>query len=567
MPSRRSHTHTGGNEEKSREHDSLPLLRALDIAGGDPLAVILEAENPRDIVQSLSEQDFFWLMKKATGDEVLPLLTLASSEQKQYLLDLEIWDRDRVDRNRSLHWLQLFSEADPEGLAWWIFYEGQQIARFLLQGNLEMIIREPDEELELTDEFFSFDDTLYLRVTDQEHRKTIEGMIEIMYREDDIMARSLLQEIVSVVPSEVEEEQYRLRANRISELGFLPFEEAAAVFSPLEPLSLREDETSSFHPYASGEDDRPAPPVIPLHQMKGTSLLADSLAGIGDPQQFDRIRFEFAGLCNRITAAEGLSRLDFDTLGEKCRKAGGYLNIAVESICGQDPQRARRLMENNPLEHIFRVGFGLALTLNDTVMTWIDESWFRSRGLPASFWGEPAGMILSGLLKRPPRHFTGREDTEYRDFEQVSELEAAAAVFRHLRAMDDLLRKIDETIPHSVELLESETVTAPGIIFTFWARGTLGRKEGALELSIAEAHEFMELLRTGEPGPPFAMPGREERFIRDLTGGVRPPDAARSEDMRHSLSLLWKEFSEEYKWVPASALDRRFARFLLIRKA
>ena len=58
---------------------------------------ILDSDKPRELVESMPSEDFFWLIKKVGVDDCLPVLELASAEQWQYVLDLEIWKRDRLD--------------------------------------------------------------------------------------------------------------------------------------------------------------------------------------------------------------------------------------------------------------------------------------------------------------------------------------------------------------------------------------------------------------------------------------------------------------------------------------
>jgi len=100
-------------------------LRSL--SGKEILGWILERENPREIVQRLSTVDFFWLIKKIGEEDCVPVLELASVEQWQHLLDLEIWRKDRLYVEQTSLWLQRLCQADPTRLARWLFSEGRDI--------------------------------------------------------------------------------------------------------------------------------------------------------------------------------------------------------------------------------------------------------------------------------------------------------------------------------------------------------------------------------------------------------------------------------------------------------
>jgi len=303
------------------------------LSGGDITKSILESATPAKTVQSISEQDFFWLMKKAGEEEYLPLLKLASTEQRQYILDMELWTRDQLKGDVTFEWLERLRGADPDHLAWWLFHEGQDLAHLILFRNIDVIVKGPDEELDLPDEFFTNDDVIYIRVINYKHYDTIRKIIELLFREDENYARNLIEEVASIIPAEMEEDMYHQRATRLAEAGFLPFDEASAVFSPLGQEILETGETLPQRFTRTDKEIQSSVPVLPLLNAGAENILVRALSDIGDTSLIDRARLEFAGLCNRITAAEGLGDLDPDILREKCRKAGGYINIALEKVC------------------------------------------------------------------------------------------------------------------------------------------------------------------------------------------------------------------------------------------
>ena len=53
--------------------------------------------------------------------------------------------------------------------------------------------------------------------------------------------RTLMSGLASVIQSEMEEGMYRMRNRRLAENGFLPFEEAISIYSPLSPEQLNRE--------------------------------------------------------------------------------------------------------------------------------------------------------------------------------------------------------------------------------------------------------------------------------------------------------------------------------------
>ena len=67
------------------------------LSGSVALDRILALENPEEFVRNMAHVDLYWLVKKIGEEDALPVLQMASSEQWEFLLDLELWKKDRLD--------------------------------------------------------------------------------------------------------------------------------------------------------------------------------------------------------------------------------------------------------------------------------------------------------------------------------------------------------------------------------------------------------------------------------------------------------------------------------------
>ncbi len=61
------------------------------------LDMILDAKSPATLTQSFPDQDLYYLMHKIGPYDFIPVLSMATSEQWEYILDVEVWDNDRLD--------------------------------------------------------------------------------------------------------------------------------------------------------------------------------------------------------------------------------------------------------------------------------------------------------------------------------------------------------------------------------------------------------------------------------------------------------------------------------------
>ncbi|MCP4665055.1 MAG: hypothetical protein GY849_01710, partial [Deltaproteobacteria bacterium] len=339
--------------------------------------------------------------------------------------------------------------------------------------------------------------------------------------------------------------------------------EALSVYAPLEPDSISTEKQSELPDVVLDEETLAMVPLSPLYHTRKGTLLTGTLSGIKDPLLVDRLRLEFAGLCNQIISADGMKARDMEALIKTCRKTGAYLNLALEKLCGPDVASAENLLKNHALLTLFRVGFGLAMKLKWKAERWLKESWFYGKeGFVFSFWGDAWGETLAALMEKRPRLWVGLGEEETRDFERLSELEACRNVLERLMVLDRLLARLTGRYVLDKKDYEEPGQTFHPLLFNLWARGML---ELPLRFSgIGRDHEkqFFGLLRDGESSPPFRMPGFEAVFVRYFLGYVSDFEPEARGILKETLTLIWDEFRDEYAWVPADNLDGRFSGYM-----
>ncbi len=560
---------TGRVEQGHGSGDTGSSLNALlasyaSVTGRELLDRILEAENPALWVESLSFGDFFWLIKKIGNDDTLPLLSLATDDQWQHLLDMEIWDRDHLDEEKAMVWLQRLYEADRQRTVRWLLSDGYEFACLCLKKYLQVLVVEEDEEPpEIPEGYFTHDGVVFLGVSNEAWRPFIEEMTKRMAGEHPARYWALLQALPVMIASEAEEELYHRRSTRVAEQGFLPFEEALEVLSPLDERVLAAGAGERVVPIDLDEEEIKAlVPLLPLYQAEKGTLFEKALKTVADPGVMDRIRLEFAGICNALLALETPTVEDPQDLVRVCREAAGYLNLAMERICEGDPERAGGMMRANPLLWIHRVGFGYLLKLRWKAEQWKKKSWFDRKGLSPVFWGEDRGGVLAALLLKKPMLFQGLEAGEpVKCFEHVEELERAERILEEVIALDRLCEAIAQAAPPEESLLLEEELTYRHLIFEFWSRRLIERKPSMRGISMEEAGRLFTLLRSGEKGPPYRMPGFGEAFVNDLMTHAAEEDPA----LRTILASIWEDFRRDCERVASADLERVISRFFLIR--
>lgn len=551
------------------QSDAEEVVRQIHSSPGKAvLERIMEHSHPRALVERLPSEDFFWLVKKIGEDDSIPLLAVASPDQWQYLLDLEVWEKDQPDIDYIGEWLQRLLHADSRRLIRWLFGEGEEFVSYYLSKNLEVVVKTEEEADDFTAGFFSLDGALFIRFTRGRHEEAIEELLRAMAEEDYPRYQNLLLGIAGVIAAETEEDLYRLRNVRLAEHGFLPFDEALAVYAPLSPDTTRTTEQSAALPGAlEGREEPPVLPALIVSQTPPDTVLAKVMCGVRDRALADRLQLGFAVLCNRILAAEGVAVHDLEVLVRVCQRAASYLNLALETLCGDDLAGAEQLLRHNELVAVFRAGFGLALSLRKEAARWLKTSWFQAQGLDYFFWGEEWGACLTGLMRKRPVAFLGSRSGKgtYEDFSGRDELARCRALLQWIMEMDALVRAMAEALPLDAEVLKARSLSVQQVLLTCWAKAP---KEGAPTfgaLTLEEVREFFRRVRGKSLTPPFRMGGDKERFVRTVAHYL--PEGKPSLALEEALGAIWKECEEEYAWVKIEDLDERMLRLFWVKSA
>lgn len=552
--------------EEDLRYDNREILKAVStLPSMEVINCILAQDDPERVVKEMSRVDLFWLVKKVGEEDSAPLLQLASEEQWQYLLDMELWKNDRIDIQKTFAWFERLFNADEKKFMEWLFREGHLYSHNYFYKILRVFVQKDDDQ-EFPKDFFTLDSTYYVKILDEEHKEEIEKILRAMAKTDFNKYQALLLGIMGSIPAEMEEELFRLRGVRLAEDGYLPFDEAIEVYSHqnLDKLKKNESEYKIFSPI--DDETKALIPIAPLVYAQGQNMITDIIGRIDDPVLMDRFRLEFGGLCNQIISADGIIPDEIELLKDVCMKSAGYINLGLEKLSGGDLNKAEECVRNNPLISLFRAGFSLALELKWEAEKWMNHAWYSSFGLETSFWGDEWGGILAGITLNKPRLFIDlEEDREFKDFATLSEIEKGRVILHRLIVLDRLLELISSNQDLEGDRIIDQHSTFQPLIFTYWFRELLGLEPGIRVIPINEAERIFLQLREGDINPPFQMPGYQDVFIKDLV--VKVPDLKTDDAhlLKESLAIIWQQFVEEYALVEIDDLDVRFAKFLFIR--
>lgn len=562
-------------QEKRRKIMELPPAKALDR--------ILNDRQPAALVHSFPEQDFYLLVNEIGPQDSLPLLSMATNKQWEHLVDLETWQKDRIEINSVTRWMSLLLEADSQRFIRWLLNDQLEFIEFYLFKNLEVRIREHDQDpADFGDEFFTLDDVYYLKFTDiptesesgklidKQRRKFLTQLVQRLAAADHQIYQNVFLEAAHVIPAETEEGCYRWRTMRLAEKGFLPFDEAVGIYQPIQPGEL-EGKHKKFIPRASQQVSTLPVPVSPLRELKQDNYFTRALQKIEAANIVQLLQTEFANLCNQIVVADRRTIGERDALQEVVKKASGYVSIGLEQMLKDkkdDAARAAALIIRYPLQDIFRAGFGAALKLKWRAEKWLSKCWFAQADLRLTFWGEQWMGVVGGLLVKKPLYYDNyKSGVLYREFATVEDIRESEAVFDQVIAVDELLSvmniKMDPPAQYGF-------LTYKNLLLTLWARHYRRLKGEKLKaLTLKQFLPFFEKLlpQPIDSGPRVAGKISAEMktaFLNWLATETGLKDYEITDRLGQTFENLFNEIESEYGRVAATDIDPRFVHLFLI---
>lgn len=554
---------------ESEKHLSIPALdpqELMALPGKKALDVILESPMPARLIQSLAEEDFFWLVQDIGPEDALPILARATNDQWQYLLDIELWHKDRLANEAVSRWLDLLLKADLERFVTWGIHNNLDLIELHLFKNLEVRIREEEGSAEDFGEgFFSLDNIFFVRIKDDKNDVAIKQFLEGLAARDLEKYHHILLEMGGVLPAETEESLYRFRNARLAEKGFFPFEEAIGIYQYVSPQQLLGKDFQSVK-HVRPRDMHQVVPVSSALYINDHGLFSAALKHIDNDLALEQIRIEFAALCNQILSADTLVVRDKTDLAAIVKKACGYLDIALGELSGADPQKTVALLDRFALKDVFRVGYGVVLRLKWKAEKWMGTSWFTNVGFGLDFWEEEWEAMLEGLLRKRPVMYTGVFDSSepYRDFRNLDEIRQCSESLDEIMAADHLLSLVFANGPPRQSNGMYQTVTYKNLLLTHWARRHLELTREDPPLTNARLQSFFKDLWAGGIKPYVIEPTMKEGFIRWITARAGMAPQKVSAYLEKTLFGLLDELEKEYGSVSPEDLDARYIRHFLV---
>ena len=400
-------------------------------------------------VAAMSSVELHRVVSSLGRTDAVELIALASPEQVRELVDLDVWDRDRVDLPEALDWLHLLLTRLPDDArAADLRMLDVELVGYVLLRHLRIhLLEEGEVPDELEDAILTPDRWFALEILaeDELTGQQVAEVVEQLYQVDHEEIRRLLHNLTAELPSELEEFAHRWRNNRLQDLGFADPQEALLIHAYLDPRAVHLNEGTADR--APRQDLEPVgTALVPL--LGGDDKFWDrALSRVDGPVELQRIQQALMNVSNRALSADRLAHDDLDGARVSLQRLLYRLSLGLEFLCDGNLDRAPQALANVALLRIARVGHSLVLDRRRRVLKILRQTPLGRSPGRVDLLDPPLHEQIAGLLASQPwfhdartastRPFHDLEDLRLADG-WIARLEVVARLVRHSRLPDPL---------------------------------------------------------------------------------------------------------------------------------
>ncbi|PLX98824.1 MAG: hypothetical protein C0623_11260 [Desulfuromonas sp.] len=445
--------------------------------------LLTEARDGGRIMERLSGQDVYLMLKEIGTEAVELVLPMISPDQFTFCLDLDCWNGDRIDSVKALQWIEQLFECEEEKILQIIREMNFELLVLILKMHVT-VLHGPDDidEDDVRIEAMRRDGGYEFDFKNGEESKLFIKLFEVLFRSDPGFYTYLIESVRGEHDSLLTESVYHQRTGRLHDAGFPDPLEARAIYSWIEPEEIRLGEGKL--PMQPSEDGV-AQPAFMLIEANPRDLLASALAECLTPSA----NWELACLANKILLADGVDLDDRPSVRDSLGRMYETFNLALEYLC-DDKAGAVELLKSTYFQHLFQVGYNLKIRLQRRANKLLKTA-------AGPFFDPPYKQFLEALGRKQPHYFTGLDDpaeTVERNFRSAIDLVRAE---KWLDMIERQRRLFADRLPFDLPSEESfdlagckpeqvEDLTLSRLFLTALANRVLGRDFGPEPLAAEE---------------------------------------------------------------------------------
>lgn len=533
---------------------------------------LLDSDHLEQLVSSLPPEEFFFTLKEASLENLPTLLACARPVQLQFLLDLELWRKDRLLVERVGPWLERLAEAPSRALGRWLAELDLSVWTLLI-GTVVQVRAQDEDSDPFQDELgpapFTLDGVHYF-FGPPESGPALRNLLARLRDGDADRYHRLVEALSRDVDSELEDLCHEERSRRLAERGFPTWEEAYEVYARLSPARLDELPLRTVQEAVEGEIEPFLAPRYPLEGAEAASeALRRAVGQLGADVTAEAFWAELAYLTNKVLVADGLALDDVDSFHRALDKVAGYVSIGVESLCGADGGKTRTALADHWLQHLFRVGWTRIRTLQTEARRFLDKGWPAGRLERLLFLDTPLPETLDGLLRRHPLlHVGDAGKAPLREFRSLAEVLGAERTVRKADLLGRYLLSVTsfqlKDLRDAASHLDLDNLKGSTVFLTALLNSALDRSFRFSPVDRTTARTGLARLWEEDRPPRRVKPGLADAAV-EWSRAVAPTTVEEEEFLREFVGDSFRLLEEEFGHLAADETpDPRFTKGLWI---
>jgi hypothetical protein len=544
------------------------LEKVLQTRGKERLELILSSPHAQPLVRALPPLEIFMTVQELGKADSLELLSLASPEQFQSLIDFDVWREDRLAPEKGLEWIEILLQDDEDRLNQWIESVDPEFIVLLLKKYIQVTKQEyPLEEKPEEPPGFSLDQLYWIHFKDERAARVLGEFLRKVLALNPQLYRKFMEGAIWELESELEEFEFRWRNGRLADLGFPSYDEALEIYRFLNPKTMLLEGNVKW------EAEIPPNQVWPRFDLISPGhgpFFLSTLAGIEDPAEQDRLKFELAALANKAIVLECQEGFSLEGIERGGRKVFHYLNLGLQVLCQEKKTDPREILRSIPLLRIFQSAFGATLLLRKRAEILFRGPWFQRDRDNLSFLDSPHREILEGMLRKRPAFY---RDGQYEDFQDLSDLQEAEALLEMIAAATHLFIDRLGLSPETIKAQDWsachpchwQEITLSTIFLTTLGNGILNGNFRFEAIDRKHLPSFLHHFFEGSPGGPRRVKNEVKNAVSQWLAS-----AAKGQKRRHSLERFaeysFQVLEENFGGIPPDGLgEPKFTKGLSIR--
>lgn len=493
--------------------------------------ILMASTRVRELVREMPVQELFWTVKAVGPADSIELLELATPEQLQFFLDLDIWRKDELRHDKILAWLTILAACEKTvQLNWirWIMENDPYFLPAIIRPLIKLEKRPDDMDIQEARDVlgsFTLEDIYFISFKKDETTPLLIPLLKDVADIDFSDYALVMETILYETPTVNLETAFQRRVARLNDAGIPDYFESVDIYARVPLPDVREVELKWYE-----NQDAIMPAFVPTLYMGQYRYLYEAISELAQQGiTLERILLEWVWAANKIMMVENVDFDDPAAIYNAIDRASAFLNLGIEmSVAGRQGLTPGRFLHTAVIEDVIRMAVSSLRKMGDRLQRLMEEGLLDSELL---YLPDPLPDVVRGLIKLPPVMWNEKSN-KYEAFSSLGQLKQAQAATDSINNLAQLASRIN---PHwstwpgfswwrKSNYLSCRAVTWQAALATCLARNALYGEVGLAPVKSSELVQLKRLWPAEDGRPSEASRTSVQHFLDAMAGDVCPDE-------------------------------------------